>query len=213
MENECGKGASGWRAAFIYYDWVLFVDLAVRLASTALEKASESHKGGKYIHIYNEYPCTLAVPVWTVYTYISIYIYIHTWLWPLYTHPPTYYIYIYIPYLAAASLNVSFRLKRNRHHTTNSHTTTTRQRFQSYVYVTNHYKQFREWGKYNIPDKWHTYGGILLRRRSSRCCRTDREGLRKKNERNKRRVETGEKGKADRWKEKREEKRTLCFED
>lgn len=67
----------------------------------------------------------------------------------IYPYPPTYYIYIYIPYLAAASLNVSFRLKRNRQHTTNSHTTT-QQRFQSYVYVTNHYKQFRKTRKVPI---------------------------------------------------------------
>lgn len=31
-------------------------------------------------------------------------------------YPFAYILYIYIPYLAAASLNVSFRLKENRHH-------------------------------------------------------------------------------------------------
>lgn len=67
-------------------------------------------------------------------------------------YPSAYILYIlYIPYLAAASLNVSFRLKRNRHHTTKNSHTTTQQRFQSYVYVTNHYKQFRKTRK--VPDK------------------------------------------------------------
>lgn len=100
----------------------------MRPASTALEKASESLTWvGKYIHIYKwismHARCTCMNRI-----YIYIYIYIHTWLWPS-IYPSAYILYIlYIPYLATASLNVSFRLKEKQtSHTTNNqhHNTTT----------------------------------------------------------------------------------------
>ena len=181
MQNRRGETASGWRAAFIYYDWVLFVDLAVRPASTALEKASESLTWvGKSIHIYKRISmharCTCMNRI-----YIYIYIYIHTWLWPS-IYPSAYILYIlYIPYLAAASLNVSFRLKEKQtSHTTNNQPPQYNNDSSRMYMWTNHYKQFRKTRKVPIYQTSDTRTEAFYWEDARvAACWTDREGWEK----------------------------------